>query len=199
MRVAEPPSAPLPSPRRPSRPSLFGAVMSWILSLPLAIPFATAVLAFLLRRGGPGAGSRLRARPRSLPPPRSDGRGAGRRRRRRADGRLARALRHHPGGRPPGRRDGADHRDHRAGGRRLRAGRHRRGAPSARGYHALFNVLLAGVVGAFLTGDLFNLYVWFEVMLIASFGLLVLGGSRAAASTAGSNTSPSTWSRRSCS
>jgi multicomponent Na+:H+ antiporter subunit D len=37
-------------------------------------------------------------------------------------------------------------------------------------------VLLAGVSGAFLTGDLFNLYVWFEVMLIASFGLMVLGG-----------------------
>lgn len=47
------------------------------------------------------------------------------------------------------------------------------------GYHALFNVLIAGVQGAFLTGDLFNLYVWFEVMLISSFGLLVLGGSRA--------------------
>ena len=46
------------------------------------------------------------------------------------------------------------------------------------GYHALFQVLIAGVMGAFLTGDLFNLYVWFEVMLIASFGLLVLGGSR---------------------
>ena len=44
------------------------------------------------------------------------------------------------------------------------------------GYHALFNMLIAGVVGAFITGDLFNLYVWFEVMLIASFGLLVLGG-----------------------
>ncbi|RVT87031.1 Na+/H+ antiporter subunit D [Rhodobacteraceae bacterium CCMM004] len=44
------------------------------------------------------------------------------------------------------------------------------------GYHALFNVLIAGVCGAFLTGDLFNLYVWFEVMLIASFGLLILGG-----------------------
>lgn len=37
-------------------------------------------------------------------------------------------------------------------------------------------LLLAGVTGAFLTGDLFNLYVWFEVMLIASFGLMVLGG-----------------------
>ncbi|MEO0678732.1 MAG: proton-conducting transporter membrane subunit, partial [Pseudomonadota bacterium] len=47
------------------------------------------------------------------------------------------------------------------------------------GYHALFQVLIAGVVGAFLTGDLFNLYVWFEVMLISSFGLLILGGSRA--------------------
>ncbi len=46
------------------------------------------------------------------------------------------------------------------------------------GYHALFQVLIAGVTGAFLTGDLFNLYVWFEVMLIASFGLLVLGGTR---------------------
>ncbi len=46
------------------------------------------------------------------------------------------------------------------------------------GYHGLFQVLLAGVTGAFLTGDLFNLYVWFEVMLIASFGLLVLMGGR---------------------
>jgi len=46
------------------------------------------------------------------------------------------------------------------------------------GYHALFQILIAGVTGAFLTGDLFNLYVWFEVMLIASFGLLVLGGRR---------------------
>ncbi len=46
------------------------------------------------------------------------------------------------------------------------------------GYHALFQVLIAGVTGAFLTGDLFNLYVWFEVMLISSFGLLVMGGRR---------------------
>lgn len=44
------------------------------------------------------------------------------------------------------------------------------------GYHALFQVLIGGVTGAFLTGDLFNLYVWFEVMLIASFGLLIMGG-----------------------
>ncbi len=47
------------------------------------------------------------------------------------------------------------------------------------GYYPLLHVLLAGVCGAFLTGDLFNLYVWFEVMLIASFVLLTLGGERA--------------------
>ncbi|HEV8033266.1 Na+/H+ antiporter subunit D [Yoonia sp.] len=46
------------------------------------------------------------------------------------------------------------------------------------GYHALFQLLLAGVTGAFMTGDLFNLYVWFEVMLIASFGLLILNGGK---------------------
>ena len=44
------------------------------------------------------------------------------------------------------------------------------------GFHALVLLLLAGVTGSFLTGDLFNLYVWFEVMLIASFGLIVMGG-----------------------
>ena len=46
------------------------------------------------------------------------------------------------------------------------------------GFHPLFQVLLMGVCGAFLTGDLFNLYVWFEVMLISAFVLLVLGGKR---------------------
>ena len=40
--------------------------------------------------------------------------------------------------------------------------------------HLLIQFLLTGVNGAFLTGDLFNLYVWFEVMLIASFGLMAL-------------------------
>jgi len=44
-------------------------------------------------------------------------------------------------------------------------------------FHSMVLLLLAGVTGSFLTGDLFNLYVWFEVMLIASFGLIVLGGS----------------------
>lgn len=47
------------------------------------------------------------------------------------------------------------------------------------GYHPLMQVLLLGVCGSFLTGDIFNLYVWFEVMLIASFVLLALGGKRA--------------------
>lgn len=47
------------------------------------------------------------------------------------------------------------------------------------GYHPLLHIMLMGVCGAFLTGDIFNLYVWFEVMLIASFVLLTLGGERA--------------------
>lgn len=46
------------------------------------------------------------------------------------------------------------------------------------GYFMLLNVLLAAVAAAFLAGDLFNLYVWFEVMLISSFVLLALGGER---------------------
>lgn len=46
------------------------------------------------------------------------------------------------------------------------------------GFHPLTQVLLMGVSGAFLTGDIFNLYVWFEVMLISSFVLLALGGQR---------------------
>lgn len=46
------------------------------------------------------------------------------------------------------------------------------------GYHPLYHILLMGVNGAFLTGDMFNLYVWFEVMLIASFVLMALGGER---------------------
>src|SRR5690606_24454314 len=50
------------------------------------------------------------------------------------------------------------------------------GSQDGEGFHALLLLLLAGVSGAFLTGDLFNLYVWFEVMLIASFGLIILGG-----------------------
>ena len=48
----------------------------------------------------------------------------------------------------------------------------------ANGYHGLLQVLLMGVSGAFLTGDLFNLYVWFEVMLVASFVLMALHRTR---------------------
>ncbi len=46
------------------------------------------------------------------------------------------------------------------------------------GFFPLFLILLMGVNGAFATGDLFNLYVWFEVLLTASFILLSLGGER---------------------
>ncbi len=46
------------------------------------------------------------------------------------------------------------------------------------GYHPLLQLLLMGVCGAFLTGDMFNLYVFFEIMLMASFVLLTLGGER---------------------
>jgi len=46
------------------------------------------------------------------------------------------------------------------------------------GFYAMLCWLIAGVNGAFLTGDIFNLYVWFEVFVIASFGLVVLGGEK---------------------
>jgi multicomponent Na+:H+ antiporter subunit D len=46
-------------------------------------------------------------------------------------------------------------------------------------FHACYLVLAAGVSMAFLTGDLFNLFVAFEVMLVASYVLLTLGGGAA--------------------
>ena len=42
-------------------------------------------------------------------------------------------------------------------------------------FHPLFQIQIMGLNGAFLTGDLFNLFVFFEVMLAASYGLLLHG------------------------
>ncbi|MGN5954743.1 proton-conducting transporter membrane subunit [Sphingobacterium lactis] len=47
------------------------------------------------------------------------------------------------------------------------------------GYFPIFHFLLMGLNGAFLTGDIFNLYVWFEVIIISSFVLMTLGGRKA--------------------
>lgn len=44
--------------------------------------------------------------------------------------------------------------------------------------YPLLLALLTGVNGMFLTGDVFNMYVWFEIMLIAALGLMVVGGER---------------------
>ena len=53
------------------------------------------------------------------------------------------------------------------------------GTAKFRGYFApLYQALLLGVYGSFLTADLFNMYVWFEVMLMSSFVLVALPGGR---------------------
>ncbi len=46
------------------------------------------------------------------------------------------------------------------------------------GYFAISHFLLMGLNGAFLTGDIFNLYVWFEIVIISSFVLMTLGGKK---------------------
>nr|WP_206171715.1 monovalent cation/H+ antiporter subunit D [Thiorhodococcus mannitoliphagus] len=46
----------------------------------------------------------------------------------------------------------------------------------SRHFHSMYQLQLLGLNGAFLTGDLFNLFVFFEILLLASYGLMVHGG-----------------------
>jgi multicomponent K+:H+ antiporter subunit D len=50
-------------------------------------------------------------------------------------------------------------------------------------FHALFQIQMMGLYGAFLTADLFNLFVFFEVLLAASYGLMLHGSGRARVSS----------------
>src|SRR6056297_1224472 len=47
-----------------------------------------------------------------------------------------------------------------------------------RNFHALLHFQLRGLNGAFLTGDIFNLFVFCEILLIASYGLMLHGGGK---------------------
>ena len=51
--------------------------------------------------------------------------------------------------------------------------------PSSSTFHVLFQFQIMGLNGAFLTGDLFNLFVFFEILLAASYGLLLAGNVKA--------------------
>ena len=108
--------------------------------------------------------------------PGPDGSGRGRRDACLPAGRLAGAFRHRSGARPAVGADGAAdvvlalivllH--------AVATGWDARG----RHFHALFQFQLMGICGAFLTGDVFNLFVFFEILLIASYGLMIHGGGR---------------------
>jgi multicomponent K+:H+ antiporter subunit D len=52
---------------------------------------------------------------------------------------------------------------------------------NGRHFHVLFQFQIVGLNGAFLTGDLFNLFVFFEILLLASYALLLHGGGLARA------------------
>lgn len=46
------------------------------------------------------------------------------------------------------------------------------------GFFPILHFLFIGLYGSFLTGDIFNLYVWFEIIIISSFVLLTIGGQK---------------------
>ena len=72
------------------------------------------------------------------------------------------------------------------------------GTASRPPFHSLFQFLLMGLNGAFLTGDLFNLFVFFEVLLAASYGLLLHGSGAARVKASLHYIAVNLW-RRSCS